>query len=355
MSFKDRTNEFHSMVDRIRSRNTASSTLERRSLLSSPKFNSSSNNKKPTHHSRSEFSLMAGEISRNITNTAGKLEKLTKLAKRKTLFDDKPVEIGELTFIIKQDIAKLNKQIAMLQEYTKGQRHPSKQATEHTSNVVVSLQSKLADTSMNFKDVLEIRTENMKMSKDKRDQFLFSTAEQNTEQSFVSSPLLKSRRRGNADSPPQQQRQYDPSSSTATNNSNSALLAQGGYQPQHEETDSTLSLGIPMITPEQQQQQQQLMLAEQDRYIEHRSTAIESIESTIAELGGIFQQLATMVAEQRESVQRIDQNTEDIEMNVMGAQRELLKYYTNISSNRWLMIKIFATIILFFLLFTLIM
>lgn len=52
---------------------------------------------------------------------------------------------------------------------------------------------------------------------------------------------------------------------------------------------------------------------------------------------------------------RIDQNTEDIEMNVMGAQRELLKYYTNISSNRWLMIKIFATIIFFFLLFTLIM
>ena len=123
---------------------------------------------------------------------------------------------------------------------------------------------------------------------------------------LVSSPLLKSRRRGNADSPPhhhhQQQQQYDPSSSTATNNNNSALLTQGGYQP--EETESTLSLGIPMITPEQQQQQQQLMLAEQDRYIEHRSTAIESIESTIAELGGIFQQLATMVAEQRESVQR---------------------------------------------------
>lgn len=47
----------------------------------------------------------------------------------------------------------------MLQDYTKGQKHPSKQANEHTSNVVVSLQSKLADTSMNFKDVLEIRTE----------------------------------------------------------------------------------------------------------------------------------------------------------------------------------------------------
>lgn len=64
-----------------------------------------------------------------------------------------------MTFIIKQDIAKLNKQIAMLQEYTKHQKQVSKQATEHTSNVVVALQSKLADTSMTFKDVLEIRTE----------------------------------------------------------------------------------------------------------------------------------------------------------------------------------------------------
>ncbi|KAG0188317.1 cis-Golgi t-SNARE syntaxin [Apophysomyces sp. BC1034] len=102
---------------------------------------------------------MAAEISRNISSTTGKLEKLTRLAKRKTLFDDKPVEISELTFIIKQDIAKLNKQIAMLQEYTKGQKQSSKQASEHTSNVVVALQSKLADTSMSFKDVLEIRTE----------------------------------------------------------------------------------------------------------------------------------------------------------------------------------------------------
>ena len=67
--------------------------------------------------------------------------------------------LQELTFIIKQDIAKLNKQIAMLQDYTKHQKKASKQATEHTANVVVALQSKLADTSMSFKDVLEIRTE----------------------------------------------------------------------------------------------------------------------------------------------------------------------------------------------------
>lgn len=50
----------------------------------------------------------------------------------------------------------------------------------------------------------------------------------------------------------------------------------------------------------------------QDSYIQSRSTAIESIESTIAELGQIFTQLAGMVAEQRETVQRIDADTTDI-------------------------------------------
>lgn len=54
------------------------------------------------------------------------------------------------------------------------------------------------------------------------------------------------------------------------------------------------------------------MLMRQDDYIQSRSTAIESIESTISELGQIFSQLAGMVAEQRETVQRIDADTTDI-------------------------------------------
>ena len=60
-----------------------------------------------------EFSYRS--IGKDITSTYTKLEKLTLLAKRKTIFDDKPVEIQELTYIIKQDIAHLNKQIAQLQ------------------------------------------------------------------------------------------------------------------------------------------------------------------------------------------------------------------------------------------------
>ena len=77
-----------------------------------------------------------------------------------------PLSLQELTYIIKQDIANINKQIASLQAYVKqrntpgGAKNPeTKQLEEHTHNVVMLLQSKLADTSMTFKDVLEIRTQ----------------------------------------------------------------------------------------------------------------------------------------------------------------------------------------------------
>jgi syntaxin 5 len=92
---------------------------------------------------------------------------------------------------------------------------------------------------------------------------------------------------------------------------------------------------------------QMQLVEQQNDYIQSRSNAIESIESTIAELGQIFTQLAQMVAEQRETVQRIDADVMDISSNVSGAQRELLKYYSSISSNRWLMLKIFGVLIVF--------
>jgi syntaxin 5 len=87
-----------------------------------------------------------------------------KVAKRKTLFDDKLTEISELIYIIKHDIAELNHDIGNLQAFVKQRRNNSrgkqrKEVDEHSDNVVVLLQSKLATASMEFKDVLEIRTQ----------------------------------------------------------------------------------------------------------------------------------------------------------------------------------------------------
>jgi syntaxin 5 len=58
------------------------------------------------------------------------------------------------------------------------------------------------------------------------------------------------------------------------------------------------SIGMPS------QFQQVQLVEQQDQYISQRGQAIESIESTIHELGSIFQQLAQMVSEQADTVQR---------------------------------------------------
>lgn len=48
---------------------------------------------------------------------------------------------------------------------------------------------------------------------------------------------------------------------------------------------------------------------------------------------------------------RIDENMEDTLANVEGAQGQLVRYLNSISSNRWLMIKIFFVLIVFLMIF----
>jgi len=82
-----------------------------------------------------------------------------------------------------------------------------------------------------------------------------------------------------------------------------------------------------------------------------RNEAVLSIERTIGELQGIFQQLANLVAEQGELIERIDHNVDNTVVNVDRAQNELLKYLSSVSSNRWLIVKLFLVLVVFVVLF----
>lgn len=106
---------------------------------------------------------------------------------------------------------------------------------------------------------------------------------------------------------------------------------------------------------QQQQQQQMIMYDESDNYVQQRAETMQNIESTIVELGGIFQQLAHMVKEQEEMVERIDTNVQDAELNVEAAHGQILKYFQSVTNNRWLMIKIFGVLIAFFMFFVIFM
>ncbi|KAI9223021.1 t-SNARE [Blastocladiella britannica] len=282
---------------------------------------------------KSEFSVRAAHIARGIQTTAAKLEKLGKLAKRKTLFDDRPVEITELTAVIKQDITHLNDQIRGLQAFQRAQNSRARaghQEEEHSQSVVVGLQSSLARASQGFAEVLEIRTENMKAQKERRDQFSsspnFALGGPSTD-----SPLFRMDRPNGGG--PMSIGFASPSSPTAANGS--------GF----------MSIDMAM-TPAEQQQLMQATADASSGYMDQRGAAIDTIESTIAELGQIFTQLGSLVAQQQEQVRRIDDNIVDVEANVEMARSELFKYWRSVSSNRLLMAKVFAVVLVFVLIFT---
>ncbi|CAG7555087.1 unnamed protein product [Fusarium equiseti] len=315
-SIQDRTSEFKAVLAQAQRKQSSSKvSSQRRSLLTDAQKDAA-NGHPSGPPKRSDFARKAAEIGRGISATMGKLEKLAQLAKRRTLFDDRPVEINELTFVIKQDLSSLNQQIGALQTITKQQHPKADQEGEHNKNVVYLLQGKLTDVSVNFKDVLEARTKNIQASRSRTENFISSVSQH---------------------AQPSIQQSASPLYGTPARNS----PAPG---------QDTLSLN-PVGD-------QQLLMMEEaqpsNTYIQQRGEAIEAIEKTIGELGSIFGQLATMVSEQSEMIQRIDANTEDVVDNVEGAQRELLKYWNRVSSNRWLIAKMFGVLMIFFLLWVLV-
>lgn len=51
---------------------------------------------------------------------------------------------------------------------------------------------------------------------------------------------------------------------------------------------------------------------------------------------------------------RVDSNIENASLSVEAAHSELLKYFQSMTGNRWLMIKVFGVLIVFFILFVVI-
>ena len=211
--------------------------------------------------------------------------------------------------------------------------------------VVVLLQGKLADVGTNFKEVLEVRTKNLQASRSRTENFVSSVS------AHTQPPLH-----------PQQ------SASPLYHTPTKSGTPQPGYQnPNHDILNLDPSSTSTLMQSGPQSDQQLLMMEEAqptNTYINMRGEAIDMIERTINELGGVFGQLAAMVSEQgyayishscnktyrantliqSEQIQRIDANTDDVVDNVQGAQRELMKYWSRVSGNRWLVAKMFGVL-----------
>ena len=265
----------------------------------------------------SEFARKAAKIGAGIHSTSTKLARLAQLAKRTSMFDDPAQEINEMTSVIKQDIQTLNSAIAELQSAASTKEGSfNKQSSKHTSTVVDNLRNRLKNATQEFKGVLTMRTDNLKVNEQRRK--VFSSGDSAGPHSPFTPLLATSGPGSGAD----------------------GGLPGGGGAP------AGLGAGLGGGALLQQQ-----IAAPQESYMASRAEALKNVESTLLELGGIFEQLSHMVAAQGEVAIRIDEDVEETLHNVEGAQTQLLKYLESISSNRWLIMKIFAVLILFAVIF----
>jgi len=103
-------------------------------------------------------------ISAGITATAGKLQRLSQLAKRTSMFDDPAVQINELTGLIKADIQGLNGALTDLSTFQGRQAGSgNRQVASLSTNTVDDLRARLKDTTASFRDVLTLRQENLRV------------------------------------------------------------------------------------------------------------------------------------------------------------------------------------------------
>lgn len=181
---RDRTSEFHAILDRLRK--TQGSTLPYTNGAKCSTTNGHADETarllpQATGALQSEFNKRASQIGLSIHQTSQKLSKLAKLAKRTSMFDDPAVEIQELTSVVKQDITALNAAISDLQKLCDSRNdgaNQSKQSSEHSATVVDTLKSRLMNTTKEFKDVLTLRTENLKVHDNRRQLFTASPNKQ---------------------------------------------------------------------------------------------------------------------------------------------------------------------------------
>lgn len=315
----DRTNEFFAIVKSIQSKPQYLPKMQEATELRARRGQGVKSSDTALA-SYADFMNRSRATARDLVKAYSRLQELSQLSRKTTLYDweETSRQLNQLILVVKQDIRNLTAQVEELKKlqsvnpsFSSSYRSKSHNMESHASTVILNLQQSLASMSSDFKATLEIRSQNQQKQAARRQQF--------------SSP--------------------ESASLFANGSSNSsAIIDFNGHD----------SYGLNSHLSSQQQQQQQQLLVYEDnslQYLEERANAMQSVESTIVELGTIFNQLATMVQQQEEMIGRIDANVADAALNVESAHEQLLQYFRSISSNRWLMIKVFGVLFVFFLLF----
>ncbi|KAL6503746.1 Syntaxin [Orobanche gracilis] len=165
-SFRDRTSEFVSL----------SHTLRRvvGNAVAQPQLQS--NDLIAVIPDRSEFNKKASRVGLRIHQTSQKIDRLSNLTKRSSIFDDRSKENEDLSALIKNEITTLNIAISdlqTLQNMEVADANYSGDRVVHLTAVCDDLKNRLMNVTKQFQDVLTTRTKNIKAHENRKQ--LFST------------------------------------------------------------------------------------------------------------------------------------------------------------------------------------
>ncbi|ETV99541.1 hypothetical protein H310_08204 [Aphanomyces invadans] len=251
------------------------------------------------------FNASASDISKDVNKVSQRLQQLTLLVRQTNMFNDPTSQINELTQLVKQDITLIHTKLDDLELFQQRQRagYSSQHAAKHSDAIVTQMKSTLMNTTKGFKDILQVRQENLQHQHDRKSQYGRGTP---------SLPLAFS-----------------------------APLP----RPVGVDGEGGGSERVPLIS----EQSQQFVVPDQG-YADSRAEAVTNIQSHIVELGELFQRLSVMISAQGESVRIIDENVDDAVRNVDQGTRQLEIFRNNLS-NSALMMKVGGILLVFVVLF----
>lgn len=236
------------------------------------------------------------QILTEITEANSNLKSLEQMSKTSSPFNDTHLKYNKIGQAIESTIKGLEKQLSLIE--TKELKHLNNFQNKIVTNTVETLKMRLEDLSIRYQKFLKTQGDTIRTIEKRR-------------ANLVNSDSRKKNKRNNIEDIYSSLPEQDPEDNT-------------GFQ----ETVQSYKSG-------------------NNEYYKERNTAVQHIEKAMTDMASMFNRISQMIYRQGEMIERIDNETTISLSNINKAEHEVHELKKDVQSNRKLLLKVFAIIILF--------
>ena len=277
-----------------------------------------------------DFHRTSATVQGVIVAAEKKLSRLGKMVDRtRTIHSSNEAAITQLIASVKSDMAEASETVGTLDKVVGHINRRGSQLHDHCLRVVEFLEGRTLVLAGRFKALLKKRQEHMKSSSKRKEIFGEEFAQ-------LGRPMTTTIFGPSA--PAAEGGFMMPGGGGGGGSGAAPRIAAGGGGGGAAAADLAL---MTQLTTAQTQ-----LIPDQD-YYQQRSQSMTDIESTIVELGGMFDSLSSMIEYHGETINEIAENVEDSLAHSQAAVVELEEAWRNTEGNKMLYFKIFMILMAF--------